>query len=370
MKTPHTYALCRCGQSKTKPFCDGTHTKVGFDGAETASREPYARQAKTFDGPLMTLTDAEQLCAFERFCDPNGQVWNQVAGTNDPEVQATFIRQVANCPAGRLVAWYKASQTPIEPELPVSIGLIEDPVEECSGPLWLRGGVTVVAADGFEYEKRNRVTLCRCGQSETNLFATAGTRRSNSADDGRHRIYPRDTFRFLRLRLTRHLSPPGMPVRPSDRKPPAILDRHDAETKAKRRSDKDRCSRRQVQHLRLSNGYRRQSIEPASRAYPPLFKCRRFYDPSGPLDHFRPLSPYRASISGGASRSVAVLAIEAASALGPNTSVAFALGGSKPAEMGLGLCRCRVWPMTATILSTRQIAGADRVVLKRRLVRR
>ena len=165
-----SYALCRCGHSKNKPYCDGTHAKVRFDGTETASREPYLKQAQLTEGPTLSLTDAEALCAFARFCDPNGQVWNQVEQTDDPRVSKMFVRQVNNCPSGRLVAWDRATGKPVEHTLPVSIGIIEDPVEKVSGPLWLRGGIPLVAADGTVYEVRNRVTVCRCGASKNKPF--------------------------------------------------------------------------------------------------------------------------------------------------------------------------------------------------------
>ena len=58
------YALCRCGHSRHKPFCDGRHSEVNFDGTEEAGNTPYMEQAKMIRGPDLTLTDAESFCAF------------------------------------------------------------------------------------------------------------------------------------------------------------------------------------------------------------------------------------------------------------------------------------------------------------------
>src|SRR6202030_3954031 len=84
---PDPMAMCRCGQSKNKPFCDGTHATIDFDGTETASREPFDRQATVVHGPEMVLQDAEPLCAFARFCDNAGTIWVLIERTDDRDVR-------------------------------------------------------------------------------------------------------------------------------------------------------------------------------------------------------------------------------------------------------------------------------------------
>ncbi len=168
--TPPEYELCRCGQSSNKPFCDDSHAKVSFDGTETASRQPYLDQAEVFEGPTMSLADAERLCAFARFCDPKGRVWNLVYETDDPEARRLVEYECGHCPSGRLVAFDRETGESVEPEYEPSLGLIEDTARRVNGPIWVRGGITVVSADGNGYEVRNQVALCRCGRSDNKPF--------------------------------------------------------------------------------------------------------------------------------------------------------------------------------------------------------
>jgi CDGSH-type Zn-finger protein len=177
------YNLCRCGQSKNKPFCDNSHLKFKFDGTETASRKPYVRAAEIFDGPDMFLRDQEELCAFARFCDPGGKIWGLIGETEDPEAKKLVIREANHCPSGRLVLYNKKTDASLEEKEQPSIGLVEDPALGCSGPLWVRGGIRIESADGTPYEVRNKVTLCRCGASVNKPFCN-GSHASIQFRDG------------------------------------------------------------------------------------------------------------------------------------------------------------------------------------------
>ncbi|MFZ2456081.1 MAG: CDGSH iron-sulfur domain-containing protein [Candidatus Altiarchaeia archaeon] len=177
------YSLCRCGGSKNKPYCDGTHSKSGFDGTETASRKKYSEQAGEITGPELILNDAESFCAVGRFCHRKGGTWDLAEKSGDPECKKTAIQEACDCPSGRLVACDKKSGKPIEHRFEKSISLVEDPIKGVSGPIWLKGGIFLESSDGTKYETRNRVTLCRCGRSANKPFCD-GEHVNSGFNDG------------------------------------------------------------------------------------------------------------------------------------------------------------------------------------------
>lgn len=164
-------ALCRCGQSKHKPCCDGTHEHIQWDSKETASKEPLLSGAEQYGDMNWVLNDGtKKYCAIARFCDGKKDIWELMEEQIGPEEEKIIKHRAAYCPSGRLVLMNKETQEVYEPDLDPSIGIIEDPVMKVSGPIWVKGGIRIQSSDGSSYEIRNRVTLCRCGHSSNKPF--------------------------------------------------------------------------------------------------------------------------------------------------------------------------------------------------------
>ena len=165
-------ALCRCGKSKNAPYCDGAHVAEGFDGTETAGNEKYFERAQAFEGPGLTLYD-DGRCSLARFCHrEQGLVWELVQNSNDPHTREEIIKTAADCTIGRFEICDKEGNF-IKPYFEPAIEVLQDVEREVSGPLGVKGNITIESVDGTEYEMRFRTALCRCGKSKNKPFCDA-----------------------------------------------------------------------------------------------------------------------------------------------------------------------------------------------------
>ncbi len=162
---PSTCALCRCGRSDAKPYCDGSHVRARFDGTETASAEPRSSRVAEYPGTKIMVKHDRTICAFSTFCENKvTDVWEMAEQTGDTRVRAQVIAMIERCPSGALTYELESLGEANEPSLPLEISVIAD------GPLWVTGGIAIERADGQAAEVRNRITLCRCGRSKNKPY--------------------------------------------------------------------------------------------------------------------------------------------------------------------------------------------------------
>ncbi len=163
--TKKVTALCRCGGSKNKPFCDGTHAEIGFSGAKSPERGPD--RLETYVGKDITIFDNRALCAHAGVCtDRLASVWRM--GEEpwiDPDGAAVdaIIATIQACPSGAL-GYARDGETSATAEQDPEIQVVR------GGPYRVVGAIGLKDAEWGEGASRDQYTLCRCGGSKNKPF--------------------------------------------------------------------------------------------------------------------------------------------------------------------------------------------------------
>ncbi len=158
-------ALCRCGGSNNKPFCDGTHGKNGFTDEKLADGSLDKRA--NYVGKRITIHDNRGICAHAGYCTDNlasvfklkEEPWIDPDGAAVKEI----IETIKRCPSGALSYTVDNVEHRDQDREPM-VTVTKD------GPYAITGGIELLEQPLGEGASTEHYTLCRCGGSKNKPF--------------------------------------------------------------------------------------------------------------------------------------------------------------------------------------------------------
>ncbi|KAA3610034.1 MAG: hypothetical protein D8M58_07655 [Calditrichaeota bacterium] len=178
IESKETMALCRCGGSANKPFCDGTHAKHGFSSAKLEGRIEDKRD--NYKGKKITIHDNRGICAHAGRCTDglaavfhlNEEPWIHPDSASVNEI----IETIQKCPSGAL-SYSIDEKEHRDREAEPSIFIAPN------GPYVVSGGPELLDTKRAEGASEEHFTMCRCGGSKNKPFCDGTHWHNNFKDD-------------------------------------------------------------------------------------------------------------------------------------------------------------------------------------------
>jgi CDGSH-type Zn-finger protein len=166
LETKPVMALCRCGGSASKPFCDGTHRTNGFSDARLT--DGSADKLESYRARGITIHDNRSICAHAGRCTEGlpavfkykSEPWIEP----DAAAVAQILDIVRKCPSGALSCTVDGADVDARDPGRPSITVSKD------GPYEVSGGAQLLEATWAQGASTDRYTLCRCGGSKNKPF--------------------------------------------------------------------------------------------------------------------------------------------------------------------------------------------------------
>lgn len=176
-------ALCRCGSSKNKPFCDGTHSLIGFISIVKNNKNLITSNKKSYPGKNITIHDNRRICSHAAECVKNLPLvfrLNQrpwIDSDQEKNIEK-IIQTIKLCPSGALSYSIHGNEYRDYNVNPlVKVGK--------DGPYQIRGGIELMSRESQlpNDASKEHYSLCRCGASSNKPFCDGTHTTINFKDD-------------------------------------------------------------------------------------------------------------------------------------------------------------------------------------------